>query len=105
WFGEGFTSYFDDLILWRAGIITDEDFAARMGAIANTVTLAPGRRFFSPVEMSMQAPFVDAATSVDPNNRDNVFLSYYTWGSGIALGLDLTLRTRFGGVTLDHLMR
>ncbi len=105
WFGEGFTSYFDDLILWRAGIITDEDFAARMGAIANTVTLAPGRRFFSPVEMSMQAPFVDAATSVDPNNRDNVFLSYYTWGSGIALGLDLTLRTRFEGVTLDHLMR
>jgi predicted metalloprotease with PDZ domain len=105
WFGEGFTSYFDDLLLWRAGLITDEDFAGRMGAIANTVTLAPGRRFFSPVEMSMQAPFVDAAVSVDPTNRSNTFLSYYTWGSGIALGLDLTLRTRFEGVTLDHLMR
>ena len=105
WFGEGFTSYYDDLILWRAGLITDEVFAARMGGIANTVTLAPGRRFFSPVEMSMQAPFVDAAVSIDPNNRSNTFLSYYTWGSGIALGLDLTLRTRFEGVTLDHLMR
>jgi predicted metalloprotease with PDZ domain len=105
WFGEGFTSYYDDLILWRAGLIPDEDFAARMGSIANTVTLAPGRRFFSPVEMSLQAPFVDAAVAIDPNNRSNVFLSYYTWGSGIALGLDLTLRTGFEGVTLDHLMR
>jgi len=105
WFGEGFTSYYDDLILWRAGLIDDQAFAGRMGGIANTVTLARGRRFFSPIEMSLQAPFIDAAVSVDPNNRDNVFLSYYTWGSGIALGLDLMLRTRFEGVTLDHLMR
>ncbi len=105
WFGEGFTSYYDDLILWRAGLIDDGEFAARMGSIAEAVTSAPGRRFFSPVEMSMQAPFVDAAVSIDPQNRGNTFLSYYTWGSGVALGLDLTLRRRFEGVTLDHLMR
>jgi predicted metalloprotease with PDZ domain len=105
WFAEGFTSYFDDLILWRADLISDEDFARRMGGIADAVTNARGRAFFSPVEMSMQAPFVDAATSVDPNNRQNTFLSYYTWGSGIGLALDLTLRTRFRGLTLDHLMR
>jgi predicted metalloprotease with PDZ domain len=55
--------------------------------------------------MSMQAPFVDAAVSVDATNFQNTFLSYYTWGAGIGLGLDLTLRTRFPGVTLDHLMR
>lgn len=105
WFAEGFTSYYDDLILWRAGLITDEGFAQRLGGIAGAVTNATGRRFFSPVEMSMQAPFVDAATSVDPTNRRNTFLSYYTWGSGIGLGLDLTLRARYEGVTLDHLMR
>lgn len=105
WFAEGFTSYFDDLILWRAGLIDDAQFAGRMGGIANSVVNAPGRRFFSAVEMSMQAPFVDAATSVDPQNRQNTFLSYYTWGSGIGLALDLTLRERFGGVTADHLMR
>ena len=55
--------------------------------------------------MSMQAPFVDAATSVDPSNRANTFLSYYTWGSGVGLALDLTLRTTFDGLTLDHVMR
>ena len=105
WFAEGFTSYFDDLLLWRADLIGDEAFAQRMGGIANAVTNARGRAYFSPIEMSMQAPFVDAATSVDPNNRQNTFLSYYTWGSGIGMALDLELRTRFGGVTADHLMR
>jgi predicted metalloprotease with PDZ domain len=105
WFAEGFTSYFDDLLLWRSELIDDADFARRMGGIANSVVNAPGRGFYSPVEMSMQAPFVDAATSVDPQNRQNTFLSYYTWGSGVALGLDLTLRSQFPGVTLDHLMR
>jgi predicted metalloprotease with PDZ domain len=105
WFAEGFTSYFDDLMLWRADLISSESFAQRMGGIANAVTNARGRKYFSPVEMSMQAPFVDAATSVDPNNRQNTFLSYYTWGSGVALALDLTLRSQYPGVTLDHLMR
>lgn len=105
WFGEGFTSYLDDVALVRAGVIDTDEFVRRMGGLAATITAAPGRRFFSPVEMSMQAPFVDAATSVDPTNRGNTFLSYYTWGAGIGLALDLELRSRFEGLTLDHLMQ
>jgi predicted metalloprotease with PDZ domain len=105
WFAEGFTSYYDDLFIRRAGITGDSSYAAAVGGIANGVVNAPGRRYFSPVEMSMQAPFVDAAVSIDPNNRGNTFLSYYTWGSGVALGLDLTLRSRFPGVSLDDFMR
>ncbi len=105
WFGEGFTSYYDDVALVRAGIIDEAEFVGRMGSAASTTVNAPGRRFFSPVEMSMQAPFVDAATSIDPTNQANTFLSYYTWGSAVGLGLDMTLRTRFEGVTLDDLMR
>ncbi len=105
WFGEGFTSYLDDLVLARSGVIDEAAFVQRMGGIATQVTSARGRRFFSPVEMSMQAPFVDAATSVDPTNRGNTFLSYYTWGSGVGLALDLTLRASNQGLTLDHLMQ
>jgi predicted metalloprotease with PDZ domain len=105
WFGEGFTSYYDDIALVRAGVIDVADFGRRMGASVNGVVNSPGRRFFSPVEMSMQAPFVDAAVSVDPVNRANTFISYYTWGSVVALGLDLTLRSRFPGTSLDDLMR
>jgi predicted metalloprotease with PDZ domain len=56
--------------------------------------------------MSRLAPFVDAATSVDRTVFANTFLSYYTFGQAIGLGLDLTLRARSGGaVTLDHFMR
>jgi predicted metalloprotease with PDZ domain len=52
------------------------------------------------------APFVDAAVAIDRTNFDNTFISYYTWGESIALGLDLTLRERSGGtVTLDDFMR
>lgn len=105
WFAEGFTSYYDDLFIRRAGIVGDSVYAQSAGAMANAVANAPGRRYFSAAEMSMQAPFVDAAVSIDPQNRGNTFLSYYTWGSGIALGLDLTLRSRFRNLTLDDYMR
>jgi predicted metalloprotease with PDZ domain len=54
--------------------------------------------------MSLRAPFVDAAASIDPNNP-NIFTSYYTYGAALALTLDLSLRQRFEGVTLDDYMR
>ena len=105
WFGEGFTSYYDDILIRRAGLIDDAAYARRISGTINGVVNAPGRRFFSPVEMSMQAPFVDAATSTDPTTHANTFISYYSWGAAIGLGLDLTLRTRFPGLTLDDFMR
>lgn len=103
WFAEGFTNYFGPLAIARAGINSVEDFAHGLGGPINFVVNSPARAFFSPAEMSMQAPFVDAATSVDPVNRSNTFISYYTWGSVVGIGLDLTLRAR--GHTLDELMR
>ena len=105
WFGEGFTSYYDDLTIKRADLMSLDEYARGIGAVLNAVINAPGRRYHSPIEMSRQAPFVDAAVSVDPTNRANTFLSYYTWGTAIGLGLDLTLRTRFRGITLDDYMR
>lgn len=105
WFGEGFTSYYDDLTMRRAGILDDDQFLRGLTGTINTIVNGRGRRFFSPVEMSTQAPFVDAAAAIDPNNRGNTFISYYTWGAGIGLALDLELRTRFDSVTLDDYMR
>jgi predicted metalloprotease with PDZ domain len=55
--------------------------------------------------MSMQAPFVDADTSVDAQNRANTFISYYTWGAGLGLALDLSIRARYDGIALDDFMR
>jgi len=105
WFAEGFTSYYTGLLMRRAGITDDDAYAAYLTRSLNVVLTAPGRHFFSAVEMSMQAPFVDRASAIDRQNKQNTFISYYTWGQVIGLGLDLTLRTRFPGLTLDDYMR
>ena len=105
WLAEGFTSYYDDLFIRRAGIYAVEEYAGTLTGPVNTVLNAPGRRFFSAVEMSQQAPFVDAAASIDPQNKANTFISYYTYGAALGLALDLEIRARFPGRSLDDFMR
>lgn len=105
WFGEGFTSYYTELVQRRAGFLDDDGYGRNMGRTINYVINMPGREYFSAVQMSEQAPFVDAATSIDDQNKENTFISYYTWGSAIGMGLDLTLRTRYPGLTLDDYMQ
>ena len=103
WFAEGFTNYYGPLVIHRAGLTNTAQYARQISGAVNTLTTHPGRRFFGPVGMSQQAPFVDAAASIDPNNRANMFISYYTYGEGIGLALDLSLRAR--GKSLDALMQ
>ncbi|MDB4292009.1 PDZ domain-containing protein [Maribacter sp.] len=103
WFAEGFTSYYTGLILCRAGIVSPEKYVEGLTRTFNYVWNSPARQFFNPIEMSFQAPFVDAATSVDPVNRENTFISYYSYGSVLGLALDLSLREQ--GLHLDDYMK
>ncbi|MDZ7807750.1 MAG: hypothetical protein U5K71_11635 [Gracilimonas sp.] len=64
WFAEGFTSYYTNLILARAGIRTQKEYVEGLAGGINYVFNHPGTQFYNPVEMSYQAPFVDAAQSV-----------------------------------------
>jgi len=105
WFAEGFTSYYDDLVLKRAGIISADEYITGLTGTINYVFNSPGRLHRNPVQMSRQAPFVDAAASIDPNNFGNTFISYYSYGAVLGLMLDLELRTRFDGITLDDYMQ
>lgn len=106
WFAEGFTSYYAPLLTRRAGLTTTKAFADDMGRAVNAVIVSPGRRLRTAEQMSQHAPFVDAATAIDRTSFDNTFLSYYTWGQAIGLGLDLSLRDRTDGrVSLDDFMR
>ena len=81
-----------------------------MSAI-ETVRLSPARGFRSAVDMSRMAPFTDAAGNIDRTNWGNLFISYYTWGEVLGLGLDLLLRLRsadqknYDMVTLDDYMQ
>ena len=105
WFMEGFTSYYGPLAIRRAGESTIKEYVEGIARPINTVSFAPGRSFASSQGMSTQAPFVDAATSIDPTNFSNTFISYYTYGAAIGLALDLTMREKFQSKSLDSLMQ
>lgn len=102
WFAEGFTSYFDDLSLVRSGLISQGKYLEGIVRTFNYVWTSPARQFFNPIGMSYQAPFTDAARSVDETNRENTFISYYSYGSMLGLALDLSLREK--NLNLDDYM-
>jgi len=106
WLGEGFTNYYGALVMKRSGLSTVRVFAQDMGEALDIVVNSPGRAFSSAVQMSQMAPFVDRSSAPDRTNFANTFISYYTWGQVIGLGLDLSLRERSDGrITLDDFMR
>ncbi|WP_400191836.1 M61 family metallopeptidase [Hymenobacter sp. B81] len=106
WFAEGFTQYYGDLLLRRSGVFTsDQQYCQEsLNSLVNTLLTWPGPARNSAVYMSQQAPFVDAAKSIDPSNRLNTYQSYYTVGGANALALDLLLRQRYK-TDLDAFMR
>ena len=105
WFAEGFTSYYTYLTLCRTGLMSKEYYASNLSVALGYVWNSPGRKYFNPIEMSYQAPFVDAATAVDQVNRENTFISYYTYGNVLGLALDLSLRNLDTDKSLDGYMR
>ncbi len=106
WLAEGFTQYYGQLVMARAGL---SDAVRTMEALANSaleVAGSPAHRFRSAVEMSQLAPFTDAARSNDPTNFSYAFVNYYPFGAALALALDLELREwSKGKTTLDDYMR
>ena len=101
WFFEGFTSYYDDLLLRRAGLIDDATYLSLLGKTINAVQQTPGRR----VQSVAQASF-DAWVKYyrQDENSANATISYYSLGSLVALCLDLSLRPA-GSSNLDDVMR
>jgi predicted metalloprotease with PDZ domain len=101
WFFEGFTSYYDDLLLHRAGLIDDATYLKLLTKTANQVLQSPGRLVQSVAQASFDA-WVKYYRADE--NTPNATVSYYTKGALVALCLDLTLRAE-GRATLDDVMR
>ena len=101
WFFEGFTSYYDDLLLRRAGLIDDAGYLRLINKTINQVQQTPGRL----VQTVAQASY-DAWVKYyrQDEQTPNGTVSYYTKGALVALCLDLTLRAEGKG-TLDDVMR
>jgi predicted metalloprotease with PDZ domain len=106
WLAEGVTSYYNTLILARAGITPFAEFARSLGHFTETVVTSPATKFRSAEDMSRLAPFVDAAAAIDRTNWGNTFISYYTYGGALGIGFDLAIREHTKGrATLDDFMR
>jgi predicted metalloprotease with PDZ domain len=103
WFAEGFTQYYGEMLLVRAGFHNVEDYTHTIDGLVNQVLNTPGAAKYSAPHMSRYSVFADAGVSIDPNNQANIFTSYYTYGGAIALALDLRLRSEFN-LTLDDYM-
>ena len=78
WFFEGFTSYYDDLLLLRAGLIDAPRCLKLLGKTLTGVLATPGRKLQSVAEASFDA-WIKYYRSDE--NTPNATISYYTKGS------------------------
>jgi predicted metalloprotease with PDZ domain len=101
WFFEGFTSYYDDLLLRRAGLIDNAQYLKLLNKTINQVMQAPGAQVQSVAQSSFDA-WVKYYRQDE--NTPNTTVSYYTKGALVGLCFDLTLRAE-GKTTLDAVMR
>jgi predicted metalloprotease with PDZ domain len=102
WIFEGFTSYYDELMLKRIGLITEADYLKVIGRRLTSLLRAPGTKLQSTAEASFDA-WVKYYRA-DENAANSQF-SYYLRGSFVALALDLTLRADDSASSLDDVMR
>ncbi len=101
WFFEGFTSYYDDLLVRRSGLIDAAPYLKLLAKSLTAVAGTPGREL-----QSVAAASFDAWVKYyrGDENTPNATVSYYLKGSLVALALDLTLRSEGRG-SLDEVMR
>lgn len=102
WLFEGFTSYYDDLMLVRAGIIGEATYFKLQAKTIGGVLRGSGR-----LKQSVADSSFDAWSKYyrQDENSPNAIISYYTKGSLIALAFDLTIRAKTAGAkSLDDIM-
>jgi predicted metalloprotease with PDZ domain len=103
WVVEGLTTYYTELILRRAGLVTPERFLARLAESITRFRALPGRHRQTLADSS----FDSWIRFYRPDEHTpNAQISYYQKGALVGMLLDLELRRRTGNErSLDDLMR
>lgn len=103
WVAEGMTSYYESLLLRRAGLISDREFLEGKASMIEQLQARPGR-----FETSLEEASMDAWIKYyrqDENSVNNQ-ISYYDKGDIVGMMLDVTIRTASGGSkSMDDVMR
>jgi predicted metalloprotease with PDZ domain len=103
WAFEGFTSYYDDLMLARCGLLTEAQYLDVLATTLTTVTQRSSRLKQSVADSSFDAWIKYYRQD---ENAPNSVVSYYQKGALVALALDLTIRAATGHrKSLDDVMR
>ncbi|HEU4836409.1 MAG TPA: PDZ domain-containing protein [Pyrinomonadaceae bacterium] len=103
WVAEGITDYYADLVLRRAGLISESEFLSATARAIQNLQNTPGRLVQS-VEESSFDTWVKYYRQDE--NSVNSQISYYDKGALLGLLLDLEIRKRSGGAkSLDDVMR
>lgn len=103
WVFEGFTSYYDDLLLYRTGRLSKDGYCKSIAKVLNRHLWGAGRLHQSLSESSFDAWTKYYKTVV---NRQNTVTSYYDKGALVALALDSYIQEKTKGKkSLDDVLR
>jgi len=103
WVAEGITSYYENILSRRAGVISDKEYLTTIAGAIRGLQNTPGR-----LEQSIEEASFDAWIKYyrPDENTLNSAISYYDKGSIVGLLLDLEIRRRSAGAkSLDDVMR
>ncbi|HVS03844.1 MAG TPA: PDZ domain-containing protein [Thermoanaerobaculia bacterium] len=103
WVAEGITSYYDDLLVHRAGLSRRDEYLRALSKTIRTLQTVPGRR----VQTLEEASFDAWIKHYQPDeNTVNSAISYYVKGAVAAFLLDTAIRRATAGArSLDDVMR
>ncbi|MFN6962343.1 MAG: M61 family metallopeptidase [Pyrinomonadaceae bacterium] len=99
WVSEGFTNYYGVVGVYRAGLMSENDFLQRAAGAASGIEGSEARHYISPAESSV-------STWIGYDSPTAFGISYYTQGQNLAALLDLSIRHDTGGTSsLDDVFR
>jgi len=103
WVMEGFTSYYDELIMRRAGFYSKETMLSKIQGLANYVEGSVGAR----IQPVAHASFDAWIKAYRPNeNSTNTTMTYYSRGALLAAVFDaMIIEYSQGKQCLDHVMQ
>ncbi|WP_353195239.1 PDZ domain-containing protein [Parapedobacter defluvii] len=94
WIMEGFTAYFDNLLLRRCGFLSENSYLQALGSDINTIENRAGNQ----VQSAASASFDAWIKYYRPDeNSANTSISYYNKGALLALMLDLKILAATNG--------
>jgi predicted metalloprotease with PDZ domain len=102
WVSEGLSVYYQDLILVRAGLMTRDQYLAKVAGAIGTFENASGHHYQSATESSQNTWNSGSGVGGDRNTT----ISYYNNGAMLGTMLDLAIRDGSGNrKSLDDVMR